>query len=360
MRLLVVSGSLAVATAACDAQAPPAKKAVRPVRVHKVVLGSGANQRTFTGTAKAGLESNLSFKVGGLVSRVLVKVGDRVRKGQVIATMDDKDYRLQLKQVQASYAQARAQARNAKAEYERTRRLYENRSVSIKDLDNARASADSARAQSAAQAQAVGLARSKLEYCTLRAPAPGEIAQVPVNDNENVQPGQVVATLNSGSLPEVQFDVPESMIGAINKGDAATVTLTALAGLKLRATVTEVGVAAGATAYPVTVRLNQPNAKVRPGMAAEVMLAMKAEERALSDKIFVPPRTVLEDSKGRFVFVALGKPGGQATVERRSVRTGAIAQHGLTVEEGLKVGDFVVSAGLRFVEPGTKVRILAQ
>lgn len=350
--------SLALLGPSCGRTPPPPKKAIRPVRVLQVSAGISDRQRTFSGTAKAGTESALSFKVTGQISKLLAKVGDRVKKEQLIATLDDKDYRLQLKQAQAAHAQTRAQARQAESSYQRTRRLYENRSVSVKDLENARAAAESARAQVAAQAQAVALARSRIDYCKLRAPATGEIAKVPASVNENVSPGQPIAVVISGSVPEVAFTVPESMIGAIKKGAPATVTFAALKDFSAAAHVTEVSVSASGTAYPVTVRLDKPAPAVRAGMVAEVRLDIQRAQQAGAPQIFVPASAVLEDDRGRFSFVAVGQPGRQGRVERRPVKTGELTPAGLVITDGLKPGDLLITAGVRFVEPKMTVRIV--
>lgn len=357
--LLIATLGLAVG---CGDKPKQAKPVIRPVRTEAVKLGSGAQSRTFAAKSQAGTTSNLSFKVSGQLSKVLVKVGDEVKKGQLIAVVDDKDIRLQLRQAQAAYAQARAQTRNARANYQRTRKLYENRSVSVKDLDSARAAADSAKASLAAQGQAVALVRQQLGYCKLRSPLEGKVASVPANVNENIKAGQPVVTVNAGARPEVTFNVPESLIGQIKKGAKAKVRFDALSGEPCTAMITEVGVAAGGTAFPVVAQLINPRKEVRAGMAAEVTLEFgdaKAAAKA-AKKLFVPAHAVMDDRGGRFVYVAEGQPGAQGTIARRPVKTGTLGPRGLEIESGLKVGERVVTAGVRFIQPGMKVRILGK
>jgi RND family efflux transporter MFP subunit len=343
---------------ACSEKEAPAPPVIRPVRTHLVTSSTGAQQRVFSGTVQAGAESRLSFKVSGALRTVAVKVGQRVKRGQPIAMLDDRDYRLQVKEASAALAQTRAQARSARSTYERTRRLYENRSASAKDLDTARAAADSAKATVAAAAQRVELARSQLTYCRLEAPTDGEIAQVPAEVNENVRAGQTIAVLISGELPEVSISVPESLITRVQTGDRSTVTFDALPNVRSEATVTEVGVAAGATAFPVTVQLTAPLNKVRAGMAAEVLLRFGKVDR--KRRIFVPTHAVLEDAKGRYVYLARGELGARATIERRAVTVGKLGLDGIEITDGLKGGEHLVTAGLRFVEPGLTVRLLAR
>lgn len=329
------------------------------MRTLRLALTSGAQRRTFSGRSQAGTTSNLSFKVSGQLKALKVKNGDAVKKGQLIAVIDDRDLRLQLRQAQAAYAQANAQARNAAANFQRMRKLYANRSVSIKDLDGARAAADSSKASVAAQGQAVALVRQQIGYCKLRAPLDGQIASVPVNVNENIKAGQPVATLNAGARLEVRFNVPESLISRVKKGTPATVHFAALKGSAFKATISEVGAAAaGGTAFPVVVQLVEARPEVRAGMAAEVTLRFGGADTKKNGKLYLPAHVVLEDRQGRFTFVAAQVQGDQATVERRAIKTGKLGPRGIAVDSGLKAGDFVLTAGLRFVEPGMKVRIL--
>lgn len=350
--------ALAVQGLGCSKDATRPAESIRPVRVHRVRAASGVPARTFSGRAEAGTEVKLSFKVAGALEQLRVKVGDRVKQGRLIAKLDEKDFRLQVGEAQASLGQALAQSRNSQAGYERVRQLYENRSTSLKDLDAARATADSARANVAAARQRVSMARSQLGYCGLHAPQEGEIASVPVEANENIKAGQTIAVLNSGAHPEVSIAVPESLIINVSQGDQASVTFDAIPDRRFPALVTEVGIATtGDTTFPVVVRLSETHRGVRAGMAAEVSIRFGRVDP--KKRIFVPTHAVLEDAKGRFTFVAkpLAGPLSEAEIVRRAVTIGRLGAEGIEIVDGLAEGDLVVDSGVRFVEPGMKVRV---
>ncbi|PID38980.1 MAG: hypothetical protein CSB49_02830 [Proteobacteria bacterium] len=358
--LLTLTLTLSLLGAACGEEKTAQEQVIRPVKTQAVRLVGGELKRTFTAKSQAGSTSNLSFKVNGQLSKLLVKVGDTVKKGQLIAVVDGSDIRLKLRQVQAAYAQARAQSRNAQASYRRVRKLYENRSVSISDLDTARASADSAKASLAAQGQAVAQLRQQLSYCKLHAPTAGQIASVPVNINENIKAGQAIATLNAGTRAEVVFNVPSSLIGSVRKGAKASARFSALKDAPCDAEVSEVGIVAGGTAFQVVAKLLNPPRGVRAGMAAEVTLDLGDKAKATRKRLFVPAHAVLEDRRGRFVFIAEGARGQLGRIARRAVTIGKLAPEGLEVRSGLKAGELVVTAGVRFIEAGMQVRILAK
>ena len=344
--------------AGCGKGETEAKPVIRPVRYQTVYASESGRVRTFTGTAAAGLESKLSFKVSGTVRKVAVKVGDKVKAGALIAGLDPSDYKLQEQEAEASLEQAEAQSRNAKANYERIRSLYENRNASRNDLDASRAAFESADAQVRSIEKRLELAHSQLKYTSLKAPTDGAIAAVEIEANENVSAGIPVVILTSGKRPEVKVDVPESLITQIVEGSKVEVTFDALPGETLSAVVTEVGVttAGRLTTFPVTVKLEEPNPAIRPGMAAEVAIHFgSTSDRTV---FIVPTFSVGEDREGRYIFVVEPAGEGLGMVHRRDVVIGEILEEGLEVMEGLSDGDRLVTAGVSRIHDGMKVRLL--
>lgn len=342
----------------CGEEEQP-KEVIRPVRYIQVFSSGGTRTRTFPGIAQAGLESRLSFKISGTIRQVTVEVGDRVNAGEVIARLDPSDYQLQVQQAEAGRANAQAQARNAESNYERIRELYENENASKTDLDGARAASESAEAALKSAEKQMELARLRLSYTTLTAPARGAIAQVYVEQNENIRAGQSVVLLTSGSELEVQVSIPEVLISQIHEGSKVRVRFDALRDKVFSATVTEVGVAATGmvTTFPVTVRLDHSTPNVRPGMAAVVVFLFESKDRR--ERFVVPSVAVGEDRQGRFVYVVepLSGEEGFGVVHRRDVIVGELTSEGLEIFEGLSDGDSVITAGISRITDGMKVKI---
>jgi multidrug efflux system membrane fusion protein len=360
MRLVILSfpAILALALLACGGQ----KKAdtspmLRPVRAEQVFATGAARTRTFSGVARAGVESKISFKVKGTINRLSVEVGDEVRMGQLIAELDPTDYRLQVEDASASLDQARAQRRNASAEYERVRGLYENRNASKQDLDAARAASESADATVESIEKRLELAQRQLAYCRLTAPIAGSIASLDVEPNENVQPGQVICLLASTSNTEVEVAIPEVLIAQVKEGDEVNVEFDALPERRMTGHVTEVGVASTglATTFPVRVRLDKDDDDVRSGMAAEV--EFRFGDGGGRVRYLVRPVAVCEDRDGRYVWVVVPtEEVGVGQVQRRPVTIGELSSEGIEILEGISDGDFVVTAGVSKLTDGRKVR----
>ena len=357
MKSLLAPVLWVVLLAACETEEPVQESIIRPVRTQQVFSTGGTRIRTFAGTAQAGLESRLSFRVPGKVQLLSVNVGDHVKAGDLIAELDPMDYRLHVEETEASLDRARADLRNAEAKYARVRALYENRNASRDDLDAARAGAESARAQVHSIQKRLELAKSQLGYTRLRAATDGAIAEVGVEVNENVQAGQTVVLLTAGARPEVMVGMPESLIAQVEAGSKVSVTFDAIPVKTFTAVVAEVGVVTGmSTTYPVTVRLEEADSEVRPGMAAEVAFRFGSPDDR--ERFLVPPIAVAEDRNGRYVFVVEPGPEGFGVTRRRAVTVGELREEGLEILEGLSDGDFVVIAGISKIVDGQEVRLL--
>ena len=335
---------------------PPPR--IRPVRYQEVAQVAATRMRTFSGAAKAAMESKISFKVAGTISTLDAEVGDSVREGQLIAELDDRDYHLRVKEAEAVLVQAGAQLRNASANFDRTRALYENDNASRNDYDTARTAVDTSEATVEAARRRLELSEQQLTYTRLAAPLDGAIAQVGVEVNENVSSGQPIVTLNSINQPEVQVAIPEQLIAQIRPGGSVTVRFDAIPGRSFKARVTEVGIASTpfATTFPVTVRLARSDSSIRPGMSAEVDFRFRS--KGTSERLRVPTHSVGEDRQGRFVYVLEPAKDGFGHARRRAVTVGEITSEGLEIVEGLSGGELVVTAGLTRITAGQEVRLL--
>jgi RND family efflux transporter MFP subunit len=365
-------GLLAVFLFGCEREKPKPQKVIRPVRYQAVVVTTDRRVRTFAGASKAGEEVRLSFKIPGTIARLYVKVGDRVKVGQAIAELDPEDYALAVEKAEASVANAEAQSRNAAADYARTRELYENNNASREELDASRAGDESGKAAVRAATKELELTRLQLSYTRLSASLEGAIAEVPVEVNENAKAGQPIAHLYSGGPPEVKVAIPEAYIAQIQKGKLVSITFDSLPDKEFKARVTEVGVAAtgAATTFPVTARLDNPDPTIRSGLAANMTFEFGRDKPYL----VVPLQAVVEDGDGRFVLILERKGPELGVVRRRPVTVGSLASmecrligtlgtqpcEGIEVLDGLKVGELVVTAGVKRIIDGEEVKLLKE
>ncbi|MEM9552868.1 MAG: efflux RND transporter periplasmic adaptor subunit [Acidobacteriota bacterium] len=355
----------------CGGEAPPSDTALRPVKSIVVESGSASiRDRVFSGTARSAEEAALSFKVSGTVSQVPVEVGDQLKRGDLIASLDRDLFNVELEQALAEEARTKATRRSAEAEYQRVRLLFTNDNASRNELDTALANAEAAKASFNAAVQTVRLARLNLGYTRLTASEDCSVAELQVEVSENAAAGQTVARVNCGKGWEVVLAVPESLIASFEDGMAGVARFPSVPGLSFEGVVSEVGVGTrDARTFPVTLSLATVPDDIRSNLAAEVTFqfperlsdeeggANRSLGAAGSDRLYVPPSAALEDENGTFIFVVgpSDQPGA-AALERRSVKVGEISELGLEILSGLEVGERIVTAGQIHARDGMLVR----
>lgn len=358
---------------------------LRPVKHITVSTSQVSDNHTFSGTAQAREEANLSFKVAGTVNEINVKVGDLVRTGQTLASLEATDYTVTLKQAKAQEEGAKAsqqssetQIKSAEANfiasrssYQRITKLYENNSVSLSEFEQAKANYEAAKASfDAAQAQYKAAtfnttasleqtqsAQNQVSYTLLKAPFSGVISQQLIEENELVGSGTPVVTISSLGKPEVVVGVPEILISSVKEGMLTRVTFSTIQDEVFEAKVVEVGYSPGAgSTYPVTVDLLSTSENIRPGMPANVTFSFQHSDLS-ENTIVVPAAAVGEDNEGRFVFLLDQGTEQSVLVKRKSVEIGKMRNDGFEIHKGLQPGDVIASAGLNVLLDGDKVRL---
>lgn len=356
---LLLATLLSVALSGCDKEPESTEAALRPVRYITVSNPADFRNRTFTGSSKFVKETRLSFKVPGTVEQIPVQVGDELSAGDLVARLEPSQYELQVQQSQASLMQSQANARNAQAYYERVKGLYENNNASRNDLDGARASAESAKAQQRASQKALELGRLNLSYTRLSVDSDCSIAELSVEENENVSAGNQVAQVTCGEELEVSLEVPEGLIADIYQHMPVDIQFDAFPDTIFKGKVFEVGVSSTetATTFLVSVQLNQSNSSLRSGLAAEVTFSFASNVK--QEVYLVPLAAIINDLNGPFIFMAEpvtdADASDQALVRRQSVQLGELTEDGMEILNGLNVGDRLITSGVSVIRDGQRV-----
>ncbi len=350
---------LSVLMAGCGQDAPPPpSESIRPVVVHTVEDAVTKTIRTFSGAARAEVETFLSFRVSGEIVELPAKVGLSVAGNDVLARLDPTDFRLQVKEAEAGMAQAKARLSQAKADYERARMLYETDNISRAELDNARAAYNSFRAQVSAAGERLALAKQRLAYTTLSSPIDGLVADVPVENHQSVQAGIPVAMLITPGAIRFEMGVPDHLVRDVQLGAPAEVFFESLPHVSLAARVIEVGVlSAELSIFPVTLEFEEKDLRIFPGMIGEASLAFSLGPEKERFPL-LPPQSVVNDPlNGPFVWVVDTE---NMTVFPKPVNIGDLQQEGVMIREGLQPGDLVVIRGVHRIKEGQKVFILEE
>ncbi|WP_290794782.1 efflux RND transporter periplasmic adaptor subunit, partial [Halomonas sp.] len=196
VRLAALLAALLVLAGCADE--PVDEAPLRPVRTLTVEASGAADERELPGRLEAAANRRLSFRVAGQLASHEVSVGDAVETGQLLASLEVTDLRLQRDRAASALAGAEAAAANAEAQWQRARRLYEAGSAPARDLDAARAQVEAARAQRDSASDALALAERQLGFGRLEAPGDCRVASRLVEAGENVSAGYPVLVLACG------------------------------------------------------------------------------------------------------------------------------------------------------------------
>lgn len=347
--------TLAVAAilAACSAEKPPVE-APRPVHTIEVRYDAAREANHYAATVQSRYEVEQAFRVGGKVARRTVEVGQLVHEGDVLAVLDDNDYRLAEEAATQQFAAAVTQAHQAESDRVRLNNLKGDGSVSAADEERARSGARTAAAAAEAQGRQLELTRNRLKYTVLRASRSGVATAVRFEVGQVVPEGLPVVAIADPGTPEIVVDVPEDQLAAFKKA-------------KFKATLTS----APDDAFDVTLRELAPQAAVqtrtyrarlKPAAARALPLGATATlstDRIVSEQqVAQLPASALTQMNGQpAVWVAKrGGAGGVATVSLTRV-----ALHGYRNDEalvsGLPAGEQVVTAGVHKMSPGMQVAL---
>jgi multidrug efflux system membrane fusion protein len=354
---------LTLATFGCRKKEEP-PEVIRSIKWTKVAETTAKQVRMISGTTKPVDQTALSFAVAGTVEKVGVKLGQEVKKGQVLAELDRQPFVLAVKDAEAGLAKAQAIVVERRANYERYVALYESNNASKAELDEARASFDSAKSQvNAAQAQ-LGLARRDLRKTKLRSPFNGTISVKDIEPYVEVPVGRAVFGLDGEeSGYEVSAAVPDSVLINLAVGDEAEVIFPTLNNRRVRGVITELGSRSRtASTYPVTVQLQEQFDDFRSGMSVEVAFEFIPESEAgepIETGLAVPLAAIIVGAeKTQFVFIYDEK---SSTVKKTQIKALNLRENDVLIEPGaLKAGDIIATAGVQFLTDGQKVNLMKE
>ena len=358
--LRTIIARLAFLSACSSEEVAVIEERIRPVRTALAVNAPEDIKRRYAGRSQAASTSNISFRISGIIAEFPAQVGKALKKGDAIARLDSTDYRIKLEHEKAVLDKVIASAENAKSRFNRIEKLFSEHVVSEMDYDAAKTEYQIGKAEVLQAQRKVELSREQLTHTELKMPADRcTVTEATASVNENITAGQTIAILSCGSIIEVVSVVPESVVGLVSIGLQVEAVFNAIKGRSFDAEVTEIGISSSVNGvYLVTARLNDSDPQLRPGMAAELMLAGQFDVSA--DHVWVPMVAVGEEDKQRFVLIYQPVDELTGTVKRINVETDQLALDLIEITEGLQEGQHVITAGLSQIQDGLTVKLLKQ
>ncbi len=333
------------------------KEVIKPIKFGMVESVGGLSSRTFNGITQSGSETNLSFRTGGMITKLNVSVGQRVNKGQLLAQLDQKDALLALGQAELDVNNAKVQLETAQSAFDRTKKLYQTNNASLSDYEQAKSGLSNAQSGYEISLKRYDLQKSQVSYTSMYAPMTGIVSMVNAGLNEVAGAGQPILVMSqeeTGDM-EAMAGVPEKYISQVKQGSSTTVRIPSQSG-EFSGVITEVGYSSTGGTYPVTVTIENPTEEVRPGMPVEVTFTFGDADQ--ESQLVVPAKAVGEDENGQFVFGLNPKEDEVYEAQKMAIEVGSLTSGGFIVRSGIEQDQIVATAGLRTLYDGMKVKLV--
>lgn len=311
-----------------DANTPAEPEAVVGVPVEVSAVSTQDFERTINVAGKTAAEStvNVIAKVSGMeqIMAVNVKVGDKVSKGQVLASLNTDSTSLQLEQAQLAYD-------NAKDMYDKNLALFDAGAVSQNQMDQLKLQLDNA-------ANGLNQIKLALDYATVTAPISGTVVTVNADEGSYASASQPMFVIANVDDLEVKAGVTESNVGKIQLGQKVLVKIGAAGAEPVEGSITEISKVMDMTTknYPITISIDNSAGNYVDGMYAEVRLVTDRAPGA----VVIPAQAIINNDGKRYVF--LERDGKAVETE---VQVGLTDGNNYVVTEGLTVGENLIVKG---------------
>lgn len=335
---VILAGALVVA--GCNSKATDEAPAATPVRVAAATTGPAAPSIRTNGLLANKDEIRLAFKVGGVIRKLVVSEGEHVRKGQRLAEIEQTE-------VNAQVEQARQAQTKAQRDTTRGGRLYEDKVISLEQLQDLRTQAAMAEA-------ALNTAEFNWNYAAIVAPRDGTVLRRLAEERELVSAGTPVLVLGAQDQGfVVRTGLADREIVQVRLGDAALVRLDALPDATLNGKVSEVASAADAASgmFRIEVTLEATELPLKSGLVAK--LTIVPASASAGSRVYVPIGAIVEGNGRSARLFVLDKDHAR----RRDVVVAFIEGEHVALVSGIEAGEQVITDGAQYLEDGEQVAI---
>ena len=329
---------------------------VRPIKMMEVSSQSAGRRLEYPGRVSPVVESELSFEVPGRINHFPVKEGQWLEEGEVIARVDDRNFRAEVTSFQA-------RLKAAQADYDRFTELLADGAVSQRDMETRRRNFEVAQSN-------LAIAEKALEDTELRAHFAGRVARKLAKDFQNVVAKEPIILLQDDRILEIKTDVPER---ALTTTDAAQlnvehltrqlsprVSITSMPGSSFPAQLKEMATAANPATrtFEVTFSFEAEGVRILPGMTARVTVERPVNDEDPNRGFMIPSNATAIDDNGRSFVWRIDKSSMQA--EAVVVELGAVTSADVTIYGDLSEGDLIALSGVHQLREGLLVRRLSE
>ena len=304
-----------------------------PVKLQPVIRRSGSRVLEYSGTISSNSEARLSFKIGGIVSKIYVREGDRVSAGQLLATLD-------LTEIDAQVHQASQNLEKTRRDAGRVQNLYNDTVASLEQLQNSNT-------QASVAAEGLRIAQFNRQYAQIRASAGGVILQKFLNEGEYASAGTAVLLFNATAANDwvVRFEVSDRDWALLKMGDRAQVAIDAYPDRSFSGEISKLAEGAGPVTgiYPVELRVSPGGCKFAPGLFCSVRL-----QPSVKQALTLIPAGALAEGDGKTGYVYTLNPDNR-TVKKNLIHIAFLENDKIAVSSGLEHTDSLITDGVGYL-----------
>lgn len=286
-------------------------------------------------------ETNLAFKVGGIISKVYVKEGDAIRKGQLLASLN-------LTEIESQVSQAKLAFEKSKRDFNRVENLYQDSVVTLEQFQNAKTGMEVAQSQF----EAASFNRS---YSEIRAVSNGYVLKKLASEGQVISPGTTVLQTNGASqnLWKLRVGVSDREWALISIGDKATVTTDALPGVSVNATVSRKaeGTDGISGAFSIELTLEKTKASLASGLFGKATIHARQAQTVWS----IPYEALLDgNAQSGYVFIT----NDSKTAIKTPVIVGTINRDQILINGGLEEAKFIIVSGSAYLRDSSSITVI--
>ncbi len=333
------------------------ERAERITRGREVVVETGFPERVrimpelkFSGSLDPEWQAEVAPKIDGRVEKVLVKEGDRVVKGQVLAILEQEDTDAELLQARGDYMDAETNLRKAERLLHRYEKLFKHGAVSEQAVDDFRFARDNAAAQLEAARGTLRAKESAYAGTSVVAPADGIVAKRYHQEGYYAKAGTPLFAIADISTLKTVINIPEGQIAGVAVGNEAQIILPAFANRKIVGKVTSIAPVADLPAHTFSTEISVDNPEgLLAGVFATVVLNAEPRENVLT----IPPHAIVMRDDQKTVYVV----DADGTVKRRVLSVGYFNEDIVEIVDGVKDGERIVTGGQNKLREGSKIKV---
>jgi RND family efflux transporter MFP subunit len=341
---LLLIAAIAVVATGCNShsQTTTVTEDAIAVKVQPVTISQYAPVLKYSGAMASTAEARLSFKINGIISRIYVKEGDHVAKGQLLATLD-------LTEINAQVQQAAQGVEKGQRDANRAQRLYNDTVATLEQLQNATTQLQVAE-------ESLRIARFNQQYAQIRATESGTILKKLMNEGELASAGAPVFMVNgtAGNDWVIRFGVSDKDWAVLKKGDKAAVEIDAYPNKTFSGIITEIaqGADAASGTYEVEVKVLPGGARFAAGLFSTVRLQPAAEQT-----VTMVPVEALTEANDKTGYVYTVNADGK-TVTKNKVTIAFLENNKAAIVSGLDSAREVITEGVGYLTDRSTVKVI--